>query len=133
MIDQAPPPPSVEQPPRRRRTILWLSLSVLIPIVSAIVVAGILLQASGWTALHQGSGSMLPTLSVSDYFLVDHDAYGEGRRPQRGDIIVFIAPAFVPGGRGVYYVKRVVGLPGDSVAAMKGGVPIVNGKPAEWQ
>ena len=75
---------------------------------------------------------MLPTLSVSDFFFVDHDAYGEGRRPQRGDIIVFTAPAHVPGGRDVQYVKRVVGLPGDSVA-MKGGVPIINGKAAEWQ
>jgi signal peptidase I len=134
MTDQAPPPPSVEpSPPRRRRTILWVGLSVLIPIVSAVVVASLVLQASGWTGLHQGSGSMLPTLTVNDFFFVDHDAYGEGHRPRRGDIIVFIAPAYVSGGRsGVYYVKRVVGLPGDSVA-MKDGVPTINGKPAEWQ
>ena len=132
MTDQAPPPPPVEHPPPRRRTILWVGLSVLIPVASAVVLGGFVLQASGWTGYHQGSGSMLPTLSVSDYFLVDHDAYGDGHRPQRGDIIVFTAPAHVPGGRGVQYIKRVVGLPGDSVA-MKGGTPIINGKAADWQ
>jgi signal peptidase I len=132
VTDQAPPPPSVEQPPQRRGTFLWVGLSVLIPVASAVVVGGLVLQASGWTGYHQGSGSMLPTLSVSDFFFVDHDAYGEGHRPERGDIIVFTAPAHVPGGRGVQYVKRVVGLPGERVA-MKDGVPIIDGKPAVWQ
>jgi signal peptidase I len=75
---------------------------------------------------------MLPTLLVGDHFFVDRDAYDEQHRPQRGDIIVFTAPAHVPDGRGAQYVKRIVGLPGDSVE-LKGGAPIIDGKAAGWQ
>jgi hypothetical protein len=77
-------------------TLLWVGLAVVIAVASFGTVVGLLLQASGWTAFHQASGSMLPTLLISDHFFVDRDAYDEGRRPQRGDIIVFAAPARAP-------------------------------------
>jgi signal peptidase I len=130
MNDLAPPLPAVDQP--RRRTFLWVGLSVLIAVVSTAVVGGLALQVSGWMPMRQSSGSMLPTLLVSDRFFVDRSAYDQKVGPQRGDIIVFTAPAHVPGGRGAQYVKRVIGLPGDSVA-LKGGAPIINGKAVEWQ
>jgi hypothetical protein len=68
MSEQAPPPPSLEQRPRQRRTFLWVGLSVLIPLVSLVVIAGLVLQVSGWTTFHQASSSMLPTLLISNYF-----------------------------------------------------------------
>ena len=132
MSEQAPPPPPVEQQSPQRRTFLWVGVCVLITIVSLLVVGSLVLQASGWTPLRQASGSMLPTLLTNDRLFVDSNAYDRAHPPQRGDVIVFVAPAHVPGGRGVHYVKRIVGLPGDSVA-MKGGVPIINGKAAQWQ
>ena len=80
------------------------------------------------------SGSMEPTLRVGDYLLVDHLAYGprlpftntaiEFGQPQRGDVVVFRYPLDVS----EFYVKRLIGLPGDVVRFDAGAVS-VNGAP----
>ncbi|MBC7192499.1 signal peptidase I [Marinobacter sp.] len=68
------------------------------------------------------SGSMLPTLEVGDFILVNKYAYGlrlpvAGTKildvgdPQRGDVMVFRYP--VDGATN--YIKRVIGLPGDRI------------------
>lgn len=51
---------------------------------------------------------MSPTLSDGEYLSIDRVAYLE-EPPQRGDIIIFSRP----GGRD--YIKRVIGLPGETV------------------
>jgi len=71
------------------------------------------------------SESMVPRLLAGDIVLVDKRHFSRGTTlPARGDIIVFHAP---PRGK-VDYVKRVIGLPGDSVA-LRDGVVILNGQP----
>ncbi|MDX1589488.1 MAG: signal peptidase I [Oleiphilaceae bacterium] len=68
------------------------------------------------------SGSMLPTLEVGDFILVNKFSYGlrlpvvdykflELGEPERGDIMVFKFPV----DPSINYIKRVVGLPGDRV------------------
>ncbi len=68
------------------------------------------------------SGSMLPTLQVGDFILVNKYEYGirmpvignkvvEIGDPERGDIIVFR----FPDNPRINYIKRVVGLPGDRI------------------
>ncbi|MCB1859151.1 MAG: signal peptidase I [Gammaproteobacteria bacterium] len=68
------------------------------------------------------SGSMMPTLLVGDFILVNKFAYGirlpvlnrkvvELGEPQRGDVVVFKYPQDPR----VDYIKRVVGVPGDSI------------------
>jgi len=68
------------------------------------------------------SGSMLPTLHVGDFILVNKFSYGvrlpvlntkilETGEPERGDVVVFRYPK----NPSVDYIKRVVGLPGDKV------------------
>ena len=84
------------------------------------------------------TGSMEPTLRVGDYLLVNHLAYGprlpftntaiEWGQPQRGDVVVFRFPLDVS----EFYVKRLVGLPGDVVAFEDGAVR-VNGAPFDVQ
>lgn len=68
------------------------------------------------------SGSMLPTLLVGDFILVNKYTYGirlpvinakiiDVNQPQRGDVMVFRYPE----NTSLDYIKRVVGLPGDRV------------------
>lgn len=68
------------------------------------------------------SGSMMPTLLVGDFILVNKFAYGvrlpvlntkiiENGAPKRGDIVVFRFPKDPT----VDYIKRVIGLPGDRI------------------
>ena len=84
------------------------------------------------------SGSMEPTLRVGDYLLVNHLAYGprlpftntaiEFGSPKRGDVVVFRYPVDVS----EFYVKRLIGLPGDVVHFERGTVS-VNGAPFDVQ
>ena len=68
------------------------------------------------------SGSMLPTLQINDFILVNKFSYGlrlpvtnqlivETGKPERGDVMVFLYPE----NRSQRFIKRVVGLPGDTV------------------
>lgn len=86
------------------------------------------------------SGSMLPTLYIGDYLLVSKWPYGYSRysfpfgfpsfggrvfshTPKRGDVIVFRHPT-----EDADLIKRVIGVPGDTVAVANGRL-ILNGKP----
>ena len=85
------------------------------------------------------SGSMLPTLYIGDYLVVAKWPYGYsrysfplafppfdgrifGRLPHRGDVVVFRHPA-----EDSDLIKRVIGLPGDTVAVHNGRL-ILNGR-----
>jgi signal peptidase I len=67
--------------------------------------------------------SMKPTLQPGEFLLVNRVAYKIGE-PEIGDIIVFHAP----GASDLDYIKRVVGLPGDTVRISE-GVVYVNDQP----
>lgn len=66
--------------------------------------------------------SMQPTLYTNEYILVDKSAYFFSS-PQRGDVVVFHYPLNPK----VDYVKRVIGLPGDTVTVAVNGVVTVDG------
>jgi len=81
------------------------------------------------------SGSMLPTLYIGDFILVNKFTYGirlpvlnkkiiSIGEPKRGDVVVFRYPR----DPSLDYIKRVVGLPGDHIAYYN-KVLYVNGKP----
>jgi signal peptidase I len=68
------------------------------------------------------SGSMLPTLLIGDHLLVNKFIYGIRmpftgqllipiKQPKRGDVVVFRFPK----DRSIDYIKRVIGVPGDTV------------------
>ncbi|WP_460131280.1 signal peptidase I [Pseudomonas sp. S1_E04] len=81
------------------------------------------------------SGSMKPTLDVGDFILVNKFSYGirlpvldkkviQIGDPQRGDVMVFRYPA----DPSVNYIKRVIGLPGDTVRYTNDKHLYVNGQ-----
>ncbi len=85
------------------------------------------------------SGSMIPTLLVGDHLFVAKASYDIGipftnikvlhvSDPKRGDVVVFQYPNLEnnPEKEGQYYIKRLVGLPGDRIEVNR-GVPYING------
>ncbi|MDD4915265.1 MAG: signal peptidase I [Methylococcales bacterium] len=83
------------------------------------------------------SGSMMPTLLIGDFILVNKFSYGVRLpvlntkfigmgEPERGDIVVFRFPKQPS----VDYIKRVIGLPGDRIAYFDKKL-YINGQPAK--
>lgn len=84
------------------------------------------------------SGSMIPTLLIGDFILVNKYDYGirlpvvnkkiiSVGEPQRGDVMVFRYPK----DESLDYIKRVIGVPGD-VVRYENKKLTINGKPAEY-
>ena len=99
-----------------------------------VLIAVLVLRAFLFEPFRIHSGSMMPTLLVGDFILVNKFTYGlrlpvwqtritEGNRPKRGDVVVFRYPK----DESQDYIKRVVGLPGDHVAIYNQRLSI-NGK-----
>lgn len=83
------------------------------------------------------SGSMIPTLEIGDFILVNKFTYGirlpvinkkiiDINKPQRGDVMVFRYPE----DPSLDYIKRVVGVGGDTVSYQNKRLSI-NGQPVE--
>jgi signal peptidase I len=81
------------------------------------------------------SGSMIPTLQVGDHIFVSKFSYAIGipftnvkvaelGKPKRGDIVVFKYPP----DQSVDYIKRVVGLPGETVELRRNEL-FIDGRP----
>ena len=98
----------------------WLDWTAgLFPVILAVF----LLRSFLFEPFKIPSGSMIPTLLIGDLILVNKFHYGlrlpvlnvkvtEGSKPERGDVMVFRYPP----NPNLDYIKRVVGLPGDTVA-----------------
>ncbi len=88
------------------------------------------------------SGSMIPTLMIGDFILVNKFSYGfkvpfsdmfsdpiyvtGPNQPERGDVIVFKYPKDTS----INYIKRLIGLPGDTVE-VRNKIVLVNDQPIE--
>jgi len=91
--------------------------AIVIAVVLALFIRTFIVQA-----FKIPSGSMQPTLLIGDHILVNKFLYGVGipftdiklfdiKKPGRGDVIVFIYPE----DESKDYIKRVIGLPGDTI------------------
>ncbi len=117
----------------------WQKLLVLLLFI-------VVFRAFAWEPFRIPSSSMEPTLLVGDYVLVAKYAYGYSRYslpfalpllsaknrifaepPKRGDVVVFRNYGEGKKGGGNFYIKRIVGLPGDKVK-LEGEVLRLNGK-----
>jgi len=114
----------------------WLDWTAgLFPVICAVF----LMRSFLFEPFKIPSGSMIPTLVVGDLILVNKFHYGirlpvinqkviDNNEPQRGDVIVFRYPV----NPDLDYIKRVVGLPGDTVAYINKQLT-VNGQPVELE
>src|SRR3984957_15352546 len=115
-------------------------------IIYAIVIA-LFIRTFFYEPFSIPSASMVPTLLIGDYLFVSKFSYGYSRYsmplalplilgptrlfarpPQRGDVAVFKQPR----DPSVDFIKRIVGLPGDTLQ-MKDGVLNINDKPVTLQ
>jgi len=81
------------------------------------------------------SGSMIPTLEIGDFIIVQKYAYGirlpvinkkiiETGEPKRGDVVVFRYPI----DPSINFIKRLIGLPGDRIEWTSDKKLMINGK-----
>ncbi|MDH4459475.1 MAG: signal peptidase I [Nevskia sp.] len=96
----------------------------LFPVVAAVFV----IRSFLYEPFRIPSGSMIPTLHIGDFILVNKFSYGlrapvgglklvDLGEPKRGDVVVFIYPSTDGGdpNRGNDFIKRVIGTPGDRI------------------
>jgi len=102
----------------------WMVIAVFVSIIIVAASATVWSRAAnlGYETFRLPSNSMSPTLVAGDYILVDTWRYSEVD-PQFGDLVVF----YSPDQPGVSYVKRVIGVPGDSLE-LRNNALYLNGK-----
>lgn len=107
---------------RRKQHGLWFHvLDVVFNIVVIVaIVAGI--RTFLVSPFQVEGSSMMSTLEDNEYIVINKLAYYIGQ-PERGDIVVFRPP----NEQRKYYVKRVIGLPGDEVIVRGGYVYLREG------
>ena len=124
---------AIEQANLRQPT--WIEYSgSFFPVIALVFI----LRSFLWEPFKIPSSSMVPTLLVGDFILVNKYAYGvrlpivnkkviEVGDPQRGDVMVFKYPKDM----GQDYIKRVIGVPGDTITYEDKRLT-VNGKPVQY-
>lgn len=97
-------------------------LTFLRDTVVTIVLAGIIFLGVQSTVQHTVviTSSMEPSLLVGQHLLINKMIF-KFQKPQRGDIVVFTPPGNLKGD----YIKRIIGLPGDSIE-IKDGVVFIH-------
>ena len=119
-----------------QKTGIWREL---VGIFWALVIA-LTIRSCAFEPYNSPSGSMIPTLLIGDYLFITKYDYGYSRHsfpfsapiiphgklfarePKRGDVVIFrMTPEIQPQLSGnVDYIKRVIGLPGDTVQMIDG-------------
>lgn len=128
---------AIDSPARGTTGAAGRSARRIVVALTIVAIAAFLTRSSLIAAYRVVGPSMLPTLEKGDRVLVDRTAYGlklpfskhrfGAKLPQRGDLVVFPMRG-LPGTTGVEtVVKRVVGLPGDTVSFIQGAL-IINGQ-----
>lgn len=97
-----------------------------VAVLAVAVIAAVLIRAFVFEPFFIPSGSMEPTLKVNDRVLVNKLSY-DLHSIHRGDVVVFKKPPkdFTPGIKDL--IKRVIGLPGETISGQDGAV-FINGR-----
>jgi signal peptidase I len=109
----------INQTPRGQRSRRAVAPVLLVVVVLAAL--GVLAPGLVFEHFWVPTPSMAATLAPGDHVLVDRLAY-RVKAPQRGDVVVFHPP-----GEQVVFIKRVIGVPGDTIS-LRAGAVYVNGR-----
>lgn len=115
---------------KQKSTFREYTEAILIALVLAFIIRSFIVQA-----FKIPSGSMIPTLLVGDHILVNKFIFGPQipftkirlfsfQKPKRGEVVVFLEPTE----RKKDFIKRVIGLPGETIQVIDRKV-LINGKP----
>jgi signal peptidase I len=116
-------PPAKHRARRRSRWFVEWAVVLVVAIGVAVGIRTFVVQT-----FYIPSASMEPTLMIGDRILVDKVSY-HLHAIHRGDIVVFATPPGENAGPAVKdLVKRVIGLPGDTISSSAGHV-VIDGKP----
>ncbi|BBH15947.1 signal peptidase I [Nocardioides baekrokdamisoli] len=97
-----------------RRRVVWIALTAVLALLAAAFVGWILIGRPT-TSYYVPSDSMSPTIRVGERILAR--GVGGGYTPRRFDVIVFSDPGgWLGDHQGGHVLKRVIGLPGETVA-----------------
>ena len=109
--------------PKQNKSLKEGILSVVTTLIMALIIIIPFRMYVGKPFLVNGS-SMDPSFESWDYLLVDVFTYQFLHEPKRGDVVVFKAPV----ANGKYFIKRIIGLPNETVELKNGKVIIYNDK-----
>lgn len=109
---------TVAETPKKSRSRIFLEnvAYIIIAIVLAMLVQKFIIRP-----FVVNGESMDPTLATGDYLLIDEVTY-KLREPERGDVVVFRAPPEPS----KFFIKRIIGLPGDTVSIGGSVITITN-------
>ncbi|CAB4730958.1 unannotated protein [freshwater metagenome] len=113
---------------RRQRAASLRNLIEWVAVIVGAVLVAVLIKTFLVQAFRIPSESMVPTLEIGDRVLVNKLSY-RAHDINRGDVVVFTRPPGLPAGPGEPedLIKRVIGVPGDTLQAKEGSM-YVNGK-----
>jgi signal peptidase I len=107
----------------------WLRETLIVAVIAVLI--AMVLRTFVVQTYFIPSGSMIPTLQVGNRIVVDKLAYAF-HGVHRGDIVVFARPPHEEercAGKSVAdLVKRVVGLPGETISLSGHGAVVINGR-----
>ncbi|MEW6439708.1 MAG: signal peptidase I [bacterium] len=117
---------------RQKSALREYAEAILVALVLAFFIRSFIIQA-----FKIPSGSMIPTLLIGDHILVNKFIFGPEvplthfrvfsyKKPQRGDVVVFLEPVE----RKRDFIKRVIGLPGETLQVIQRKV-YINGAPLD--
>lgn len=113
-----------EKAPSRMRSIMSFIRDLLIVIAFVYVV-----KTFFFTTILVDGRSMTPTFEHLDYLIAEQD-FLAGHKYRRGDVVYFRPPEGAMHEDRGYFVKRIIGVPGDTVE-VKGGMVYVNDEPID--
>lgn len=113
-----------EQEPSRKKSIMTFIRDIVIVIAVVYLIKTFL-----FTTILVDGRSMTPTFEHLDYLIAEQD-FLVGNKYRRGDVVYFRPPEGAMHEDRGYFVKRIIGVPGDTIE-VKGGMVYVNDEPID--